>query len=99
MTINRILLLAALLISVFCSGWFANELWQKKLSEIQSTLAEVSAHDAAQRGDLDAAIKWSAYALALNHESAIADLQLNEFIKKRTGQITSLKDMKRTTAK
>lgn len=54
-------------------------------------MAEIAAHDAAQNGDMDKAIEFNAYAFALNNESPTAEMQLKEFIKKRTDQITALK--------
>lgn len=67
-----------------CVGWFANTYWDKKVRKNLSIQAVISANAAAQKGDFKLAIKYSAYALALDNESPLADIQLTEYIKKST---------------
>lgn len=77
----KLIIFMASLVGV-CVGWYANASWDKKIRKAQSVQALISANDAAQKSDYIEAIKYSAFALALDNESPLADIQLEEYIKK-----------------
>ncbi|HET7832319.1 MAG TPA: hypothetical protein VFK88_05080 [Gallionella sp.] len=80
---------AFILIVGICAGWFGNAYWESRVRKVQSVMAAVRAHEAAQRGDLDKAIEYATYALLLDRDSPVADIQLKEFTKKRADQIAA----------
>ncbi len=82
MKIKKAAIFALILIIGICSGWLANSYWEKETRRMQSTMALVSANEAAQNGDLNKAIKYAMYALVLDTESPMADLQLKEYTKR-----------------
>jgi hypothetical protein len=80
---NNFFIITLSLIVGMCAGWFVKDFWDQESRRSKSMLAVIMAKDLAEKGDLDAAIKYSTYALALNNESPLAELQLKEYTRMR----------------
>ena len=71
------------------TGWISHQYWDREVGQTKSLIALANASNAEKKGNIDQAIEYTKYALMLDNESPLADIQLKELKKRRNDKIAA----------